>query len=236
MTDISNNIMKNKIITICYGKTNIYESRKEAKKFYLECMLSSEGAEHDRYSSIYQDLEQGFNLCVDNEFYEDLTFGNLKFIDEKRHTDLKRYIIENLTDNCRTLKYVDKDEIQKQILDSKFRIINNSIDYIIKDRNLERKLLLTKIVGWMMENLENITEINQILNIKDNLFIEDLETEEVDHAIVQGIHYIDEHIKKENREYTFKEQLGMNFILAREYGINTLIKETKEENQDEQSK
>lgn len=47
------------IVTItCYGSTEKME-RKKATKFYLECMMMSEGAERDRYTNIYLDLLAG---------------------------------------------------------------------------------------------------------------------------------------------------------------------------------
>lgn len=49
----------------CYGKTDTWESRSEAMKFYMDCMCHSEGAERDRYTKIYIQLEQGSYDCKD---------------------------------------------------------------------------------------------------------------------------------------------------------------------------
>lgn len=226
------NSMQSKILTICYGKVNVYNSRNEAKKFYLECMLSSDGSEHERYSTIYQDLEQGFNLCVDSEFYEDLEFGNLKFIDEENHTDLKKYILDNLDDNCNIKMGLNIDKLKEDILDSKFKIVNNSIDYIIKNRNLERKALLIEIINWMYENVNNISEINTILDTKDDLAIEHLEPKKINNMIIKGLAYISNNINKEDREKFFLEKLGMDFVLRKEYKIDYLVNETKIKNEE----
>ena len=37
----------------------------EAKSFFLEMMMNSDGEEHDRYSGIYIQLQNGLNICTD---------------------------------------------------------------------------------------------------------------------------------------------------------------------------
>lgn len=49
---------KDLVKIICYNKEQ-YMERQEAIKFYLECMMCSEGAERDRYVNIYLGLIQG---------------------------------------------------------------------------------------------------------------------------------------------------------------------------------
>lgn len=44
------------IYTICYDTLNVFSSKEDAKKFYIECYYMSEGAEHERYASILVDL------------------------------------------------------------------------------------------------------------------------------------------------------------------------------------
>ena len=54
---------KDMVTVTCYGKTEKM-SRKDAMKFYLECMMMSEGAERDRYTNIYLGLISGeTNVC-----------------------------------------------------------------------------------------------------------------------------------------------------------------------------
>lgn len=70
-----------KIQVINYGEETIFDNRDEAKKFFLECMQESEGAERDRYTNIYLMLMDGKNVCYDyeeeyNAFLErEKTFG-----------------------------------------------------------------------------------------------------------------------------------------------------------------
>ena len=49
----------------CYGSTEVWDSRAEAMKFYLEGMTACEGAERDRYTNIYLQLLEGRTVCED---------------------------------------------------------------------------------------------------------------------------------------------------------------------------
>lgn len=57
----------NDIVTIvCYGrKTQM--PREDAKLFYLECIMCSEGSERDRYVSILCGLLSGAKICTDGD-------------------------------------------------------------------------------------------------------------------------------------------------------------------------
>lgn len=58
---------KQKVTTVCYGQKQVWDSREEAKAFFLEAMMNSDGSEHDRYSGIYIQLMNGLNYCTDEE-------------------------------------------------------------------------------------------------------------------------------------------------------------------------
>ena len=49
----------------CYGSTEVWDSRADAMKFYLEGMTACEGAERDRYTNIYLQLLEGCTVCED---------------------------------------------------------------------------------------------------------------------------------------------------------------------------
>lgn len=51
---------------ICYGREVIWDSREEAIMFFLECMVSSEGAERERYLNILVKLKSGEKVCTDD--------------------------------------------------------------------------------------------------------------------------------------------------------------------------
>ena len=51
----------------CYGKEEIWDSRKEAADFYLKAIAGSEGSECERYTKIYAELMMGFTECSDEE-------------------------------------------------------------------------------------------------------------------------------------------------------------------------
>ena len=55
------------VTTVCYGKTEIWTSRKEAADFFLQAMAGSEGSERDRYVTIYTKLISGSDVCSDEE-------------------------------------------------------------------------------------------------------------------------------------------------------------------------
>lgn len=63
----------NTVKTICYGKEEIWDSRKEATEFYLRAMAGSEGSECDRYTKIYSELLMGMEVCKDEESGNDRT-------------------------------------------------------------------------------------------------------------------------------------------------------------------
>jgi hypothetical protein len=62
-----------KVVTVCYGERKEWNSREEARLFFLEGMITCEGAESERYARIYSKLISGLQVCTDNEeggFYD----------------------------------------------------------------------------------------------------------------------------------------------------------------------
>ena len=55
------------VTIVCYGKTDVWDSREEAEKFFLLAMANSEGSEQSRYTKIYTELKMGLTLCTDEE-------------------------------------------------------------------------------------------------------------------------------------------------------------------------
>lgn len=55
------------VITKCCGKVTKWNGREQAKDFFLEAMMNSEGAEHERYSAVYIQLVNGLSFCTDCE-------------------------------------------------------------------------------------------------------------------------------------------------------------------------
>ena len=56
-----------KVTTVCYGKKQDWDDREEAQAYFLEAMMNSDGAEHDRYSGIYIQLQNGLDYCTDED-------------------------------------------------------------------------------------------------------------------------------------------------------------------------
>ena len=44
-----------------------WDDREEAQAYFLEAMMNSDGAEHDRYSGIYIQLQNGLDYCTDED-------------------------------------------------------------------------------------------------------------------------------------------------------------------------
>lgn len=53
--------------TICYGKEEVWDSRKEAADFFLRAIAGSEGSKCGRYTKIYTELLMGKDICTDEE-------------------------------------------------------------------------------------------------------------------------------------------------------------------------
>ena len=54
-----------KATTMCNGKCEVWEDRKEAKNFFLRQMMTTDGEEHERYECIYIQLMHGLDECSD---------------------------------------------------------------------------------------------------------------------------------------------------------------------------
>ena len=55
------------VTTVCYGKVQEWDDRSEARNFFLNAMMNSEGAERERYANIYFGIVRGQDCCTDSE-------------------------------------------------------------------------------------------------------------------------------------------------------------------------
>ena len=55
------------VTTVCYGKVQEWDDRIEARNFFLNAMMNSEGAERERYANIYFGIVRGQGYCTDTE-------------------------------------------------------------------------------------------------------------------------------------------------------------------------
>ena len=55
------------VTTVCYGKVQEWDDRIEARNFFLNAMMNSEGAERERYANIYFGIVRGQDYCTDSE-------------------------------------------------------------------------------------------------------------------------------------------------------------------------
>lgn len=58
---------KREVTTVCCGQKRVWNDREDAKTFFLEAMMNSDGAEYDRYSGIYIQLLHGLRYCTDED-------------------------------------------------------------------------------------------------------------------------------------------------------------------------
>lgn len=57
-----------KIVMVCYGKEESWESKEAAEQFFLQAMMGSGGSERERYTNIYIKLQMGMTFCADDDF------------------------------------------------------------------------------------------------------------------------------------------------------------------------
>ena len=57
----------------CYRELKTFDTREEAKQFFIEAMAWSGGSELERYAQIYRQLHDGLTYCSD----EDDNYTNL---------------------------------------------------------------------------------------------------------------------------------------------------------------
>lgn len=55
-----------KVTTVCYGNVREWDSRSEAKRFFFEALLNSDGSERERYSNVYLKIMLGYSYCTDS--------------------------------------------------------------------------------------------------------------------------------------------------------------------------
>lgn len=54
------------VTTVCYGERKVWDSRKDAADFFLQAIAGTEGAECERYTTIYAKLVSGLEVCSDD--------------------------------------------------------------------------------------------------------------------------------------------------------------------------
>lgn len=57
----------NKVTTVCNGRCEVWSDYEEAKAFFLELMMSTDGEEHDRAECVFIQLLHGLDECSDED-------------------------------------------------------------------------------------------------------------------------------------------------------------------------
>ena len=56
-----------KVITVCNGKREVWTDYEQAKAYFLELMMTAEGAERERAECVYIQLLHGLSICSDED-------------------------------------------------------------------------------------------------------------------------------------------------------------------------
>ena len=56
-----------KVTTVCNGRREVWTDYEEAKAFFLELMMSTDGEEHERAECVYIQLLHGLDVCFDED-------------------------------------------------------------------------------------------------------------------------------------------------------------------------
>ena len=56
-----------KVTTVCNGKCKVWTDYEEAKAYFLELMMSTDGEKHERAECIYIQLTHGLSVCSDED-------------------------------------------------------------------------------------------------------------------------------------------------------------------------
>lgn len=57
----------NKVTTVCNGKREVWMDYEQAKAYFLELMMSTDGEEHERAECVYIQLLHGLSECSDED-------------------------------------------------------------------------------------------------------------------------------------------------------------------------
>ena len=56
-----------KVTTLCNGRREVWTDYEEAKAYFLELMMSTDGEKHDRAECVYIQLMHGLDECSDED-------------------------------------------------------------------------------------------------------------------------------------------------------------------------
>ena len=56
-----------KVTTVCNGRREVWTDYEEAKAYFLEIMMSTDGEEHERAECVYIQLIHGLEKCSDED-------------------------------------------------------------------------------------------------------------------------------------------------------------------------
>lgn len=60
------NANKNAVVCVCYGTAMLFKNSQDAKRYFKECILCSDGCEQERYTTIYFKIDDGWRVADDD--------------------------------------------------------------------------------------------------------------------------------------------------------------------------
>lgn len=59
--------VRDSVTVVCYGREEVWASRKDAIAFYTDGVRACDGSERDRYVNVLIELMCGLKICTDGE-------------------------------------------------------------------------------------------------------------------------------------------------------------------------
>ena len=56
-----------KVTTVCNGKSEVWTDYEQAKAYFLELMITTDGEERERAKCVYIQLTHGLSECIDED-------------------------------------------------------------------------------------------------------------------------------------------------------------------------
>ena len=110
------------VTVICYGERKVWDSRKEAERFFIEGFAACEGSEKERYAKVLLDLAGGRTICRDSDdsftrFLRDEVPFRLREFFDKDPDDMGEDEVEAIADELdnRAEEIFDFDHIDEII-------------------------------------------------------------------------------------------------------------------------
>lgn len=130
-----------KVTTICNGKREVWTDCEQAKAYFLEIMMTTEGEERDRAECVYIQLLHGLDECSDEDEYCALKYENdfdkalRAAVNHNGDSDSTGAVCGNILGaylgyHAIPQKYKECLELHDQIMDTADQLCNEFVDVL----------------------------------------------------------------------------------------------------------